>query len=121
MHETSSLKVLAYKALERLQRNNERNKRETKDIKVVSRPMSCETRNIHLPKSFLFHQSSLSDDYEERIAIAEYDGHQTSIQAQRIAYQDAFITTLNAYPFDSGCLIWRKGAGPFCDEILSRV
>ena len=38
---------------------------------------------------------SLSDEHEERIAIAEYDGCQDTLQAQRIAYQDAFIAVLN--------------------------
>lgn len=97
--ETSSLKALAYKALERLQRNNARNKNETKDEKSVSQNLSRETRNGAPEKPFLIQVSSLSEDYEERLAIAEYDGHQTSVQAQRIAYQDAFITVLNALPF----------------------
>lgn len=35
--------------------------------------------------------------YEERVAIAEYDGHQTLLQVQRIAYLDAFLSIL----FDS--------------------
>ena len=115
MHETSSLKVLAYKALERLQRNNERNKRETKDENVVSQNMPCETKicphdpgyaearggdPAFLQKPFLIQISSLSEEYEERIAIAEYDGQQDTIQAQRIAYQDAFISVLNALPYD---------------------
>ena len=34
-------------------------------------------------------------DFEERISIAEYDGGQTSTQAQRIAYVDVFITILS--------------------------
>lgn len=39
---------------------------------------------------------SLHHDYEERLAIAEYDGHQNTTQAQRIAYLDAFISLLSA-------------------------
>ncbi len=37
-------------------------------------------------------------DYEERLAIAEYDGQQTPAQAERIAYQDAFISSLTTLP-----------------------
>ncbi|MBY0293018.1 MAG: hypothetical protein K2W92_07015, partial [Alphaproteobacteria bacterium] len=33
---------------------------------------------------------SLLDSFEERLAIAEYDGQQTHLQAHRIAYLDAF-------------------------------
>ena len=98
--ETSSLKALAYKALERLQRNKDRNKNETKDEKFVSRSSPCETRNIDPKVPFLIQLSSLPEDDEERLAIAEYDGHQTSIQARRIAYQDAFISVLNTLPYE---------------------
>ncbi len=44
--------------------------------------------------------SPLSEEYEERLAIAEYDGHQTQVQAQRAAYLDAFIAVLNALPYE---------------------
>ena len=37
---------------------------------------------------------ALSYEFEERAAIAEYDGNQTPLQAERIAYQDAFISVL---------------------------
>lgn len=47
-----------------------------------------------------FGKPSLLDDFEERIAIAEYDGQQSTTQAQRIAYQDAFIAVLNTLPYD---------------------
>ena len=42
----------------------------------------------------------LPDDYEERLAIAEYNGRQTSVQAQRTAYRDAFISVLNTLPYE---------------------
>ncbi|HUX79305.1 MAG TPA: hypothetical protein VMW10_06145 [Alphaproteobacteria bacterium] len=100
MHETSSLKVLAYKALERLEKNKPRNKIETKEFKVVSAPILCETQNIALSKPFLPERAFLSETYDERIAIAEYDGQQTPTQAQRIAYQDAFIAVLNTLPYE---------------------
>src|SRR5207253_1582333 len=44
--------------------------------------------------------SDLLDGYEERLAIAEYDGHQNSTQAQRIAYLDAFIAVLVTLPYE---------------------
>ncbi|HUX78424.1 MAG TPA: hypothetical protein VMW10_01555 [Alphaproteobacteria bacterium] len=47
-----------------------------------------------------FSESSLLDDFEERIAIAEYDGRQTTTQALRIAYQDAFAAVLNTLPYE---------------------
>ena len=37
-------------------------------------------------------------DFEERLAIAEYDGGQTPLHAHRIAYLDAFISALTALP-----------------------
>jgi hypothetical protein len=37
-------------------------------------------------------------DFEERLAIAEYDGGQTPLHAHRIAYLDAFISVMNALP-----------------------
>jgi hypothetical protein len=44
--------------------------------------------------------SSLLDSFEERLAIAEYDGRQTHLQAQRIAYLDAFMAVLSALHFE---------------------
>ena len=110
MHETSSLKSLAFNTLERLKRNKPRNKRETKGLLSVSRPIHHETLHdtkngswvgdiaLH-PSSFsALRPSSVLEDYEERLAIAEYDGHQTALQAERIAYQDAFISVLVTLP-----------------------
>jgi hypothetical protein len=45
-----------------------------------------------------FDRFSLLTDFEERLAIAEYDGHQSPQQAQRTAYQDAFMAVLSALP-----------------------
>lgn len=42
---------------------------------------------------------SLRDEYE-RLAIAEYDGLQNSTQAERIAYQDAFMAVLVTLPYE---------------------
>jgi len=55
---------------------------------------------LSVPSEGSFDKSSLWDDFEERFAIAEYDGQQTHTQAHRIAYQDAFIAVLNAFPYD---------------------
>ena len=46
-------------------------------------------------------KTDIVDQYEERVAIAEFDGGQNTSQAHRIAYQDAIITTLNATTPDS--------------------
>lgn len=91
MHETPSLKSLAFKALERLERNKARNKYET-------RPIFDETKNRPFLSPLSLYPSSLVDDYEERLAIAEHDSQQTPIQAERIAYLDAFISVLVTLP-----------------------
>jgi hypothetical protein len=49
---------------------------------------------------FPYEGSSLLDDFEERLAIAEYDGNQSPAQAQRIAYQDALIAVLNTLSYE---------------------
>ncbi len=49
---------------------------------------------------FPYEGCSLLDDFEERLAIAEYDGQQSSTQAQRIAYQDALIALLNTLRYE---------------------
>jgi hypothetical protein len=46
------------------------------------------------------------DDYEERLAIAEYDGQQSPTQAERIAYLDAFVSVLLTLPYDDGAGDW---------------
>lgn len=46
-------------------------------------------------------KEAIFDDFEERLAITEYDGHQPSSQAQRIAYLDAFMAVLAALPWES--------------------
>lgn len=97
MHETRSLKFLSTLVLER---NKKWNNPETRCQNLVSRDFCCETKNPHfLTPNFAF-SSDLKDAYEERLAIAQYDGGQNALQAQRIAYQDAFIAALNALPND---------------------
>lgn len=43
---------------------------------------------------------SLIADYEERLAIAEYDGQQSVHQSHRIAYVDAFSTVFATLPYE---------------------
>ncbi|MBX9620782.1 MAG: hypothetical protein K2X28_01935 [Alphaproteobacteria bacterium] len=43
---------------------------------------------------------SLRENFEERLAIAEYDGQQTQLQAQRIAYLNAFMAVLANLPYE---------------------
>lgn len=52
------------------------------------------------PTSFTFYDTELLDEYEERLAIAEYDGLQPSAQAERIAYLDAFRVVLATLPYE---------------------
>ena len=99
MHEINSLKTLASNALERLERNKARNKIETKASESVSESVFSGTQNIALSEPLLPQRAFLSEAYDERIAIAEYDGQQTPTQAQRIAYQDAFIAVLNTLSY----------------------
>ena len=42
----------------------------------------------------------LLDSFEERLAIAEYDGHESIAQAERIAYRDAFVSVLVTLPYE---------------------
>ncbi len=51
-------------------------------------------------KPYLFDGDFVLQNFEERIAIAQYDGHQNTTQAQRIAYQDSFIAVLNTLPYE---------------------
>ena len=50
--------------------------------------------------SFTFYDTELLDEYEERLAIAEYDGLQPPVQAERIAYLDAFLSILATLPYE---------------------
>ena len=44
--------------------------------------------------------TSLLNEYQERLAIVEYDGLQTATQAERIAYLDAFMAVLATLPYE---------------------
>lgn len=91
--ETSSLKVLANKAL---QRNKARNNHETNPLNGVSPPCLPETKQR---EEFIL--PSVIEGYEERVAIAEYDGGQCINHARRIAYNSAFVEYINAHPTES--------------------
>ncbi len=43
-------------------------------------------------------REDIVESFEERLAIAEYDGYQTPSQSQRIAYLDAFMAVLATLP-----------------------
>jgi len=55
---------------------------------------------LSVPPQGLFplDRDSLLYDFEERLAIAEYDGDQTALHAHHIAYLDAFISVLTSLP-----------------------
>ncbi|KAB2832859.1 MAG: hypothetical protein F9K49_07485 [Caedimonadaceae bacterium] len=93
---TSSLKTLANKVLER---NKDRNKPGTETLKSV--PLSDQPvplRGTNSGADDTTQYDDLSYEFEERIAIAEYDGQQTPLQAHRIAYLDAFMAALATLP-----------------------
>lgn len=102
-NETSpSLKSLASGVLEKLQRNKAEIRCESHSVRPAVQFIGRETKSIPPQKPCLIQLSSLPDEYEERLAIAEYDGHQTGTQAERIAYLDAFVTVLVTLPDDDG-------------------
>ena len=86
---TSSLKALANKVLER---NTSGNKPGTETLRSVPLPdQPVPLRGTNFGADDTTDYDSLSYEFEERAAIAEYDGQ----QAQRIAYLDAFISILS--------------------------
>jgi len=92
-----SLKALA---IERLQRNAVRKRGLTEVPWVPPRsPSPAPPQASECSKQdYIDISPSLKDDFEERIAIAEYDGQQGNAQALRIAYESALIAILNANP-----------------------
>ncbi|EKE09453.1 MAG: hypothetical protein ACD_16C00167G0004 [uncultured bacterium] len=94
MSGTFSLKALANKILEQ---NKKWNKPGTDASKSVPHP------DQNVPLHGTTSETDCSDQtddlsyaFEERAAIAEVDGCQNSMQAQRIAYLDSFISLLSA-------------------------
>lgn len=93
---TFSLKAIANKVLERNKDGNKPGTAASKSVPPLPQSFSsCGTNGEDGCKvetdDFLY-------DFEERLAIAEYDGDQTSLQAHRIAYLDAFISVLATLP-----------------------
>lgn len=91
-----SLQSLASNALERLQKNKDR----AQELKLIKKSLADDA-HYKVPPSIpqLF---SVPEEFEERLAIAEYDGHQTATQAERIAYLDAFVSVLVTLPHEDG-------------------
>ena len=93
---TSSLKALANKVLER---NKDRNKLGTEALKSVQLPdQTVPPNGTNSGADDATRYDALSYEFEERAAIAEYDGQQSPLQAQRIAYLDAFMAALATLP-----------------------
>lgn len=86
MSETIDLKSLATKALERLDRNKVRNRIGTNDENLVPRTVDSGTGNNEDYLAIL----DLQYDYEERLAICEYDGALDFHEAFGVAASDYF-------------------------------
>lgn len=96
-HGTSSLKALANKLLEQ---NKKRNKPGTEPLKSVPpMPQSSPACGASSEVVCKVERDDLLYEYNERAAIAEYDGHQTRAQAQGTAYLDAFMAVLADLPY----------------------
>jgi hypothetical protein len=88
-----------------LERNKDRNKPGTEALKSVplsNQPVPPNGTNSGADDATQY--DALSYEFEERLAIAEYDGQQTPKQAQHIAYLDAFISVLTTIPQETLCL-----------------
>jgi hypothetical protein len=89
---TFSLKALANKVLTRNTQGNSPGTETSKSVLPLPQSsIACGTNGEVSGKL----ETEILDSFEERLAIAEYDGQQNPLQAQRIAYQDAFIAVLN--------------------------
>lgn len=90
---TLSLKDLANKVLERNKSWNKSGTNPSKSVPLAAQnvPLSgTRSETDHTPRYDAF-----SYEFEERVAIAEYDGHQNPLQAEHIAYLGAFINLLS--------------------------
>jgi hypothetical protein len=100
MLKTKSLKCLSTLVLER---NKKWNNTGTNGQNVVPPDFSYGTKNPHPLTTDFSSPTDLEDAYHERLAIAQYDGGQSMTQAQRIAYQDAFVSVLVTLPYVDNC------------------
>ncbi len=125
---TSPLKVLANKVLERNTKGNNPGTETLKSVPLSDQTVPLRGTNVEVgckgeadnfpyecndtdrlgpktnvsvmsvPSAGPFDKESLLYDFEERLAIAKYDGQQRPLQAERIAYLDAFISVLTTLP-----------------------
>jgi hypothetical protein len=96
---TSSLKSLANLVLEQNKKGN--NPGTTVSRSVPPLPQSSSVCGTNAEVGCKIERDKILYEYEERLAIAEYDGEQSTIQAERIAYQDAFMAVLAALPYEN--------------------
>lgn len=95
---TFSLKALANKVLER---NKDGNKPGTEASNSVPlHPQSSSPCGTNAEVGCKVETDSFLYDFEERLAIAEYDGEASPVQAHSIAYLDAFISILTHFAED---------------------
>lgn len=93
---TSSLKALASKVLERNKGWNKSGTAASNSVPHSDQPGPL--RGTIAEVSCKAEADNLLYIFEERIAIAQYDGQQTPLQAERIAYLDAFVSVLANLP-----------------------
>ena len=97
---TSSLKTLANKVLGLNKMGNKPGTASPKSVPPMPQSsLACGTNSEIVCKTLK--RETIFDDFEERLAIAEYDGQQTPVQAERIAYQDAFMDVLANLPYEN--------------------
>jgi hypothetical protein len=107
---TFSLKALANNVLERNKQGNKPGTAASKSVPPMPQSSTACGTNAEVGCKV---ETNILDDFEERLAIAEYDGHQSPFQAQRIAYQDAFVAVLATLPHEDATGDWlgqRMGA-----------
>ena len=90
---TSSLKALENKVLKRNKDRNKPGMEALKSVPLSDQPVPLNGTNSGADDATQY--AALSYEFEERAAIAEYDGQQTQLQAKRIAYLDAFVSILS--------------------------
>jgi hypothetical protein len=100
---TFSLKALANKVLEQ---NKQGNKPGTEASNSVPRPDQSVPLCGAYAEVVCKAEIEILDNFEERFAIAEYDGQQNPVQAHRIAYLDAFISILSTLAEDNSHQDW---------------
>lgn len=96
MSGTNCLNSLATKTLERLSRNKARNRIGTNGENLVPQLIGDGTRI----KGIFISVLELQDAYEERVAIAQYDGKQQPEKAIKIAQTDMVNTILMSFSGD---------------------